>query len=83
MFFAYFSLKHIMTYNAWVYKKEREELPNNVSQTSCFCYASDTPYRYGFYELHIDVLWLTSFSGKMIIYVFLLGFFSHSRQKEW
>ena len=26
---------------------------------------------HGFYELHTDVLWLTSFSGEMIIYVFL------------
>ena len=31
-----------------------------------------------FYELHTDVLWLMSFSGKMVIYSFLLGFFSHS-----
>ena len=37
---------------------------------------------HGFYELHTDV-WLTSFSGEMIIYVFLLGFFNHSCQKEW
>ena len=38
---------------------------------------------HGFYELHIDVLWLMSFYGEMVIYVFFLGFSSHSRQKEW
>ena len=38
---------------------------------------------HGFYELHIDVVWLTSFSDEMVIYVFLLGVFSPSRQKDW
>ena len=38
---------------------------------------------HGFYELHIDVLWLMSFYGEMVIYVFFLGFSSSSRQKEW
>ena len=37
--------------------------------------------KHGFYELHTDV-WLTSFSDEMVIYAFLLGFFSLSRQKE-
>ena len=33
---------------------------------------------------HIDViLWLAGNNGKMVIYVFLLGFFSLSHQKEW
>ena len=36
-----------------------------------------------FNELHTDVLWLTSFSGEMVIYAFLLGFSSPSCQKEW
>ena len=36
-----------------------------------------------FYELHIDVLCLRSFSGEMVIYAFLLEFSSHSYQKEW
>ena len=31
--------------------------------------------KHGFYELHKDVLWLTSFSSEMVMYVFLLGFF--------
>ena len=39
--------------------------------------------KYGFYELHIDVLWLTSFSGEMVIYAFFLEFSSTSRRKEW
>ena len=38
---------------------------------------------HGFYELHTDVVWLASFSGEMIVYAFLLGFFSPSCQKEW
>ena len=38
--------------------------------------------KHSFYELHTDVLRLTSFSGEMVIYAFLLGFFSPSRQKE-
>ena len=37
----------------------------------------------GFYELNTYVLWLTSFSGKMIIYAFLLEFFSYFRKREW
>ena len=39
--------------------------------------------KHGFYELHIDVLWLNSFSSEMVIYAFLLGFYSPFRQKEW
>ena len=35
-----------------------------------------------FYELHIDILWLMSFSSEMVIYAFLLGFFSPC-EKEW
>ena len=38
---------------------------------------------HGFYELHTDVEWLTIFSGEMVIYAFLLGFFSHFCQKVW
>ena len=38
---------------------------------------------HGLHELHTDVVWLTSFSGEMDIYVFLLEFFSSSHQKEW
>ena len=29
------------------------------------------------------ILWLASNNGEMIIYAFLLGFSSPSRQKEW
>ena len=29
------------------------------------------------------ILWLVGNNGEMIIYAFLLGFFSPSRQKEW
>ena len=36
-----------------------------------------------FYDLHTYVIWLTSFTGKMVIYAFLLRFSSPSRQKEW
>ena len=33
---------------------------------------------------HTDVItWLAGNSGEMIIYAFLLGFSSLSRQKEW
>ena len=33
---------------------------------------------------HTDVYtWLAGFSSEMIIYAFLLGFFSPSYQKEW
>ena len=83
MFFAYiyiynfFSFEHIMH----GYIGERKEIPNYVSQTSCFCYASATLH--GFYEWHTDVLWLTSFSGEMVIYASLLGFVSPSHQKKW
>ena len=42
-------------------------------QTSQFCYA----------EAHRCYSILVGFSGEMVIYAFFLGFFSHSRQKEW
>ena len=33
---------------------------------------------------HKDVIsWLVGNNGEMIIYTFLLGFFSPTRQKEW
>ena len=33
---------------------------------------------------HTDVIsWLAGNNGEMIIYIFLLGFLSPSRQKEW
>ena len=33
---------------------------------------------------YTDVIsWLAGNSGEMVIYAFLLGFFSHSHQKEW
>ena len=35
-----------------------------------------------FYELHTNAWWLTSFSGDMVIFVFLLRFFSPSYQKR-
>ena len=38
---------------------------------------------HGFYELHTDVEWLTSFSSEMVIYAFLLGFSSPSHKKGW
>ena len=84
MFFAYiyiyiifFSFEHIMH----GYIGERKKIPNYVSQTSCFCYASATLH--GFYEWHTNVLWLTSFSSEMVIYASLLGFVSPSHQKKW
>ena len=48
--------------------RERKEIPNYVS----------------FYaEAYIYYSWLVAFSGEMIIYAFLLGFFSLSHKKEW
>ena len=53
--------------------REREEIPNYVKpQTSQFCYA----------ESHRCYSWLVGFSGEIVIYAFLLGFSSPSRQKE-
>ena len=47
-------------------------LSTKMSLTLHFCYAE--AYRY-----HIMI---GGNSGEMVIYAFLLGFFSHSRQKE-
>ena len=73
IFFAYFFsflFEHIMHGHI----REREEIPNYVKpQTSQFCYAK--AYR--------CYTWLAGFSGEMVIYAFLLGFFSSSYQKEW
>ena len=50
--------------------RERKEIPNlckpNILFLLCKCYTLP----HDFYELHTDVLWLTSFSGEMIIYAF-------------
>ena len=55
-------------------EREREEIPIYVKpQTSQFCYA----------EAHRCFAWLAGFSGEIVIYAFLLGFFSLSCQKEW
>ena len=54
--------------------RERERKIHNYvkPQTSQFCYT----------EAHRYYTWLAGFNGEMIIYVFLLGFFSPSRQKD-
>ena len=55
-------------------ERERKELPNYVKpQTSQFCNI----------EAHRCYTWLVSFSGEMVIYTFLLGFFTPSHQKKW
>ena len=57
---------------------ERKEIPNYVSQTSFFAMQVLHLTKHCFYELHTNV----SFSGEMVIYIFLLEFFSLSHQKE-
>ena len=61
---------------------ERKEVPNYVSQTSCFCCASATPYLARLLWIAHRYLWLTSFGGQMVIYAFFLGFFSPSAKKS-
>ena len=39
--------------------------------------------QFGYAEAHKCYTWLVGFSGEMVIYAFLLEFFSHFRQKEW
>ena len=68
--FFFFFFEHIMHEHI----EERKEIPNYVKpQTSQFCYA----------EAHRYYTWLAGFSDEMVIYAFLLGFFSHSCKKEW
>ena len=55
--------------------RERKEKPIYVCQTSFSCYEVLHLTEHGFYELHIDVVWLTSFSGEMVIYAFSLIIF--------
>ena len=78
MFFAYFSFKHIMHGHIRERKENTQlcklEHPYFVVQVLHFI-------EHDFYELHTDVLWLMSFSGEMVIYVFLLGFSSPSHKK--
>ena len=45
-------------------ERERERIPNYVCLTSQFCYT----------KAHRYYKWLAGFSGKMVIYAFLLGF---------
>ena len=68
--------------------RERKEIPNDVKLlTLHFCYAE--AYRCHWHctfamPKHTDVIsWLAGNSGEMVIYAFLLGFSSLSRQKEW
>ena len=80
MFFAYFFLLSI---SLMAYRREKK-IPNYVSlKHPYFTVQVLHLTKHGFYELHTDVLWLMSFSGKMVIYVFFLVFSSPSRQKEW
>ena len=82
MFFAYFSFKYKKAYHAWAYKRKKKN-PFMLAKHLVLAMQFLNLTEHGFYEMHIDVLWLTSFSSEMVIYVFFLGFFSHSRQKEW
>ena len=70
-FFAYsFSF---WAYHAWAYKRDREEIPNYFKpKISQFCYD----------KAHRCYTWLAGFSGEMIIYTFLLRFFSPSHKKR-
>ena len=53
--------------------KEREEIPNYVKQKH---------HNFAMPK-HIDIYsWLAGFSGEMVIYAFLLRFFSPSHQKS-
>ena len=79
MFFAYFSFKYKKAYDPWAYKREKKY---SFMLVEHLFLAVQVPHliEHGFYEMHTDVLWLTSFSGEMVIYAFFLGFFSPSRQ---
>ena len=70
-FFAYSF--YFWAYHAWAYKRDREEIPNYVKpKTSQFCYD----------EAHRCYTWLASFSGEVVIYAFLLRFFSPFCKKK-
>ena len=67
--------------------RERKEIPNYVKfLTLHFCYAE--AYRYHWHctiampKHTCVILWLAGNNGEMVIYAFLLGFFSPC-QKEW
>ena len=56
--------------------REGKEIPIYVSQTFFFLVVQVLHLiEHSFYELHTYVLLLTSFSGEMVIYAFLVGFF--------
>ena len=68
IFFAFF----FWAYHAWAYKREKK-YPIMLSQKH---------HNFAMPK-HTDViLWLAGFSGEMVIYAFLLGFFSPFHQKE-
>ena len=68
VFFAYFSFKHSMHGHI----REREEVPNYVSQNITILLCRSTQMLY----------MIVGFSGEMIIYALLLEFSSSSCQKE-
>ena len=64
--------------------RERKEIPNDIWHSN-FAMPKHTNVIDTALVMskHIGViLWLAGNSGKMVIYVFLSGFFSPSRQKE-
>ena len=68
--------------------RERKEIPNDGKHlTFQFCYAKAHKCHWHcsfVMQKHIGIiLWLASNNGEMVIYTFLLGFSSHSHQKEW
>ena len=68
--------------------RDKKEIPNYVKLlTFQFCYVeAHKCHRHCTFAMskHTDAIsWLASNSGEMVIYAFLLGFSSSSRQKEW
>ena len=70
------------------YIRDREEIPNDGKHfTFQFCYAEAHKCHWHCtfaISKHTGViLWLAGNSGEMVIYAFLLGFFSYFHKKKW
>ena len=77
IFFCFWFYLHIFLFEHIIHGHIREREKRNTQlckpKISQFCYTR--AYR--------CYTWLVGVNGEMVIYAFLLGFSSHSRQKEW
>ena len=82
---AYFSfcICFFCAYYTWVYIREKRKYPLILFEHPFSCYASVTPCLARLLWVAHKCSWLMSFSSEIVIYAFLLEFFSIISQNRW